>query len=57
MKRVWEDGLNNPDEEDNISYDNTVENENDTFIPNDCTLIIKDKRLFGGMVEQSPKGL
>lgn len=53
MKRVWEDGLNNPDEEDNISYDNTVENENDTFIPNDCTLIIKDKRLFGGMVERS----
>lgn len=53
MKRVWEDGLSNPDEEDNISYDNTVENENDTFIPNDCTLIIKDKRLFGGMVECS----
>lgn len=56
--RVWyENGklVENIDEEDETEetrIDNSVENINDTFIPNDSSLEIKDKRILGGLVKQ-----
>ena len=54
VHRVWYDNgkLNeNPDEENEIPIDNSIDNENDTFIPNNSDLQIKDKRILGGMIK------
>jgi hypothetical protein len=56
--RVWyENGklVENIDEEDETEddrIDNSVDNINDTFIPSDCSLEIKDKRILGRLVKQ-----
>jgi hypothetical protein len=56
--RVWyENGklVENIDEEDETEetkIDNSVDNINDTFIPSDCSLEIKDKRILGRLVRQ-----
>ena len=58
VHRVWyENGKlkGNIDEEDETEadrIDNSVDNINDTFIPSDCTLEIKDKRILGRLVKQ-----
>jgi hypothetical protein len=54
VHRVWYDNgkLNeNPDEENDPHIDNSLDNENDTFIPPNSDLQIRCKRMLSGMIK------